>query len=115
MGILEELSPSEKVKWLVGEKGLDDNSEKSMQYAADIISKEVEKYEKIRKERSIQLMHEQHKEVSGNASATAATNQSNNYNENLLQEVKSALLLQSMYNLERKYEQGLQNTKGPSN
>jgi hypothetical protein len=111
MGILEELSPSEKVKWLLGEKGLDENSEKSMQYAADIISKEVEKYEKISKERSIQFMH---KEVSENTSTKATANETNDRNENLVQEVKSALLLQSMYNLERKYEQEYRQNTGDS-
>ena len=86
---LDAMLPSEKVKWLLDGKGLDYSSERNMDYAADIISKEVAKYEKIQDK--LRIERSQKKDESAE--------------EKLFRELKSAMLLQAMYNLEDKQQQ----------
>jgi hypothetical protein len=81
---LEELPASERIRWLTEGKGLDYTVEKNMEFAAELITKEVAKYEQIQEK--IRLERSKRK--------------NENEDEKLVRELKSALLLQSMYNLE---------------
>jgi hypothetical protein len=86
MGLLDELLPSEKIRWLLDGKGIDYTTEKNMDFAADIITKEVERYESIQDKIRIERIQKKDETA----------------NEKVLRELKSALLLQAMYNLEEK-------------
>ncbi|KAL9644861.1 hypothetical protein ABK040_005341 [Willaertia magna] len=82
----DDLLPSEKVKWLIEGQGLDDKIEQNMEIAADIIEKEVTRYEEIQEK----LRREKN------------NGKQEDEDEILMREVKSAMLLQAMYNLEDK-------------
>ena len=96
MGLLDDKLPSEKVRWLLEGKGLDYGSEKNMDYAADIISKEVERYEKIQEKLRIERIQKKDEAP----------------DEKVLRELKSAMLLQAMYNLEEKKGKNSSNGSG---
>ena len=81
-----ELLPSDKVKWLLEGNGVDYKTEQNMELAAEIIEKEIAKYEviqeKFRKDKC--SMHNEDDK------------------QQQQRETKSSMLLMAMYNLEDK-------------
>ena len=99
--------PSEKILWLLEGPGLDYESEKNMDYASDLITREVERYARIQerirlneedKDNSIELLSK-----STTLNAIDQVDSQNLLSKKKLKEIKSALLLQSMYNMEAKH------------